>query len=141
VGSFTIIDESYNASPIAVEMAIKVLSRKQLVSQGRRILVLGDMRELGEHAQAMHIALKKAILDSTIEQVFCCGEMMKHLYDALPPHLRAGYAYTSTLLAPMVTNAVATNDFITIKGSKSVGMHRVVQALENLSTTSISQAS
>ena len=126
-GTFTLIDESYNASPIAVEMALQVLAKKTL--SGRRIVALGDMRELGEHSNAMHLGLLKPILDAKIDKVFCCGEHMKHLFDALPDAIRGGYAFNSSDLAPMVASHVQDGDIITVKGSKSVGMQKVVDAL------------
>lgn len=134
-GSFTLIDESYNASPIATEMAIKVLARKTPAAGGRRILALGDMRELGEHSRALHLSLAPTITEAKIDSVFCCGEHMKHLYDALPEKIRGGYAFTSTELAPLVAAAISPNDIITIKGSKSMAMHKVVDALRALATT------
>lgn len=130
-GSFTLIDESYNASPIAVEMAIKVLARKT----GRRLLALGDMRELGEHSRAMHLGLKDAIMAADIAKVFCCGEHMKHLYDALPHDKRGAYAFTAKDLVPHIVKAMQAGDIITVKGSNSVGMKTVVEALKNMSLT------
>ncbi|MDX1921515.1 MAG: UDP-N-acetylmuramoyl-tripeptide--D-alanyl-D-alanine ligase [Alphaproteobacteria bacterium] len=137
-GSITLIDESYNASPVAVEMAIKVLANKQ--PKGRRILVLGDMRELGEHSKDAHLGLAKPISDAGISQVFCCGEHMKHLFDALPSAIRGGYTFTSAELAPIVASAMRDGDMITVKGSKSVGMQKVVDALLNLDVSKTKKA-
>ncbi len=137
-GSITLIDESYNASPVAVDMAIQVLGNKE--PKGRRILVLGDMRELGEHSQTSHVALAKPIKDAGISSVFCCGEHMKHLFDALPDAIRGGYAFTSAELAPIVASAVHDGDMITVKGSKSVGMQKVVDALLNLDISKTKKA-
>lgn len=134
-GNFTLIDESYNASPVAVDMAIKVLGNKTPREKGRRVLVLGDMRELGEHSKALHLGLLPAILDAKIDRIFCCGEHMKHLFDALPDTIRGGYAFTSAALAPDVASSAASGDIITVKGSKSVAMHKVVDALCALSIT------
>lgn len=137
-GSITLIDESYNASPVAVEMAITVLANKQ--PKGRRILVLGDMRELGEHSKDAHLGLATPISDAGISQVFCCGEHMKHLFDALPSAIRGGYAFTSAELAPIVASAMRDGDMITVKGSKSVGMQKVVDALLNLDVSKTKKA-
>lgn len=133
-GTFTLIDESYNASPIAVDMAIRVLGKKQPGNGGQRILALADMRELGETARDAHLSLLEPIKNADIGKVFGCGEMMKHLYDTLPANLKGGYAFTSAELAPMVAKAIQAGDIITVKGSHSMMMEKVVAALNNLST-------
>ena len=53
---FTLIDESYNASPEAVRAALATLALASPDPGGRRIAVLGDMRELGDEADAIHAA-------------------------------------------------------------------------------------
>lgn len=135
-GSFTLIDESYNASPIAVEMALRVLGKRTPKGKGRRLLALGDMRELGEHSQKLHLALLQPILDAGVDKVFCCGEHMKHLFDALPADKKGAYAFTSDALAPLVAAAIMPDDIITIKGSHSVAMEKVVAALEKNANSS-----
>jgi UDP-N-acetylmuramoyl-tripeptide--D-alanyl-D-alanine ligase len=131
-GRFTVIDESYNASPIAVDMAVKVLARRSPGPGGRRVLALADMRELGDQARDLHLALAKTIIDAGIDRVHACGELMKHLYDALPDALRGHYAFTADALAPMVASDMQAEDIITVKGSNSMGMKAVVAALNAL---------
>lgn len=131
-GTFTLIDESYNASPVATDMAIKVLGRKTLEQGGRRLLALGDMRELGEHGRDLHTGLMPAIVGAGISRVYCCGELMKHLFDALPPELRGEWRFSASELAPVVAAAIQPHDIITIKGSKSMAMYKVVDALRAL---------
>ena len=128
------IDESYNASPVSVGFVARVLGQMVAQAGGRRILVLGDMRELGETSPTLHTNLAKDIIEAKIDQVFCCGEMMAHLFEALPHAMRGGYAADSAALAPQVAAAVHTGDIVTIKGSKSMEMPKVVMALLALSS-------
>ncbi|MDX2029018.1 MAG: Mur ligase family protein, partial [Alphaproteobacteria bacterium] len=131
-GSITVIDESYNASPIAVRFAIRVLGQMAPSKGGRRILALGDMRELGKTSPALHADLAKDIAEAKIDKVFCCGEMMAHLFEALPPALRGAHTKTSAELAPLVASTAHAGDVITIKGSKSMLMPMVLEALREL---------
>jgi UDP-N-acetylmuramoyl-tripeptide--D-alanyl-D-alanine ligase len=131
-GILTVIDESYNASPVSVRAAIKVLSQVIPTAAGRRILVLGDMRELGETSPALHAELATEIVEGNIDSVFCCGEMMRYLYDALPPATRGAYASDSAKLAAIVAQAVRADDVVTIKGSKSMEMGRIIDVLKSL---------
>jgi UDP-N-acetylmuramoyl-tripeptide--D-alanyl-D-alanine ligase len=129
-GTFTLIDESYNASPVAVRFAVRVLGQMTPSACGRRILVLGDMKELGESSPALHAGLAGDIIEAKIDSVFSCGEMMKHLHDALPEDVRGFHAADSETLAPRVAKAVRAGDIVTIKGSKSMLMPVVVEALQ-----------
>jgi len=138
-GQATLIDESYNASPVAVRAAIKVLGQSLPPPGGRRILALADMRELGATAPALHAALAEPIIENKIDRVYVCGEMMRHLFDALPPELQGGYAADSAALAPLVMRDFKAGDIITVKGSLSMNMRLVVNALKNLSSEHIAQ--
>ncbi len=128
-GSFVILDDSYNANPASMAAAFEVLGYQQPGAGGRRIVVLGDMLELGEQAEAMHASLAKPITEQGIDHVFACGASMAALMKALPHALRAGYAATSAALAPQVAAFVRAGDVITVKGSAGSRMRVVVDAL------------
>ncbi len=132
-GPFVIIDESYNASPIAMQAAFAVLAGHELKGEGRKILVVGDMRELGEKSAEIHASLANDVLASGADMVYACGSYMQHLVDALPKQLIGGYAAHSNELAPMVTGAVKANDVVLIKGSLGSKMKVVLEALLALS--------
>lgn len=133
-GTITLIDETFNASPVATQAAIDVLGQTSLPSNtGRRIAVLGDMRELGPEGPALHADLADALLRNQIHQVYCCGELMSHLYNAIPPEMRGGFAMTSSELAPLVAADVHSGDVVMVKGSKSMHMEYVVQAVSTSS--------
>ena len=131
----TVIDESYNASPAAVRFAIRVLGQMTPGLGGRRILVLGDMREFGAAAPALHAELARDIIEAKIAIVFCCGEMAMHLFEALPKELRGAWSEDSATLAPEIAAAIRPGDIVTVKGSKSMHMETVVDALIALGET------
>ncbi|MDR3424674.1 MAG: UDP-N-acetylmuramoylalanyl-D-glutamyl-2,6-diaminopimelate--D-alanyl-D-alanine ligase [Alphaproteobacteria bacterium] len=129
--NFTLIDDSYNAaSPAAVRASIGVLAAISPTHQGRRIMVLGDMRELGITSPALHADLAPDIVEAKIDIVFCCGEMMRYLYDALPAERRGAFAPDSEALAPFVAAAARADDVVAVKGSKSMEMGQVIEALK-----------
>jgi UDP-N-acetylmuramoyl-tripeptide--D-alanyl-D-alanine ligase len=139
-GSITLIDESYNASPAAVRSAIRVLGGMNPARGGRRILVLGDMKELGATADELHRNLDADIEAHNIDVFFGCGEMTKHLFDALPAHRRGGYAEDSLRLAMPVAKSLQPNDIVTVKGSFSVKMKIVVEAIKATAAKSITKS-
>ena len=133
-GKLVLIDDSYNASPASARASIRVLAQIMPAPGGRRILALGDMRELGTTAPALHAALASVIVEAKIDSVFCCGEMMRYLYDALPEAVRGAHAIDSATLAPIVAQNVHAGDVVSVKGSLSMNMALVVTALKALDT-------
>lgn len=132
-GAFTLIDESYNAaSPMAVRFAIRILGQMAPAMNGRRILVLGDMKELGMTSPSLHAELAQDIAEAKIDRVFCCGEMMAHLFETLPADVRGLHANNSAELAPHVEKTVRAGDVVTVKGSHSMKMDLIVDALQAL---------
>jgi UDP-N-acetylmuramoyl-tripeptide--D-alanyl-D-alanine ligase len=128
-GTFLLIDESYNANPASMRAALAVLGQARRAA--RRIAVLGDMLELGAAASSLHRELAETIMSEDIDLVFCCGPLMRLLWDALPPSRRGSYAVTSAELAEHVLAAVEPGDIVMVKGSLGSRMGAVVKALES----------
>jgi UDP-N-acetylmuramoyl-tripeptide--D-alanyl-D-alanine ligase len=131
-GSFALIDDSYNASPVAMAAAFEVLGRTVPGPGGRRIAVLGDMLELGQEGAALHAGLAEPLQAHGIDLVFTAGSAMANLDRALPASMRAGHAEDSASLAPLVAEAVRPGDVVTVKGSAGSRMGVVVRALQAL---------
>jgi UDP-N-acetylmuramoyl-tripeptide--D-alanyl-D-alanine ligase len=130
-GDFTLIDESYNASPVSMRAALELIASLPLAGAGRRIAVLGDMLELGDHAGAMHAELASDIAANRIDLVYTAGTLMKELYKALPREAQGGWRGTAAELEPFVRAAVRAGDIVLVKGSNSSKMKSIVAALEN----------
>jgi UDP-N-acetylmuramoyl-tripeptide--D-alanyl-D-alanine ligase len=129
-GGFTLIDESYNASPASVRATAETLGA--MAGTGRRILALGDMLELGETAGELHAGLAPSLQAAGIDLVFTAGPLMARLHDALPPAMRGGHAGDAAALAPLVAAAVRGGDAVAVKGSHGSRMALVVDALAAL---------
>lgn len=130
-GAFQLIDDSYNANPASVRAALEVLGGVTIAKGGRRIAVLGDMLELGNHSRSLHEHLAAPAAESA-ELVFTCGPEMKHLYDALPKERRGGHGEDSNAAADMIAKAVQSGDTVLVKGSLGSKMQVVVDALLSL---------
>jgi UDP-N-acetylmuramoyl-tripeptide--D-alanyl-D-alanine ligase len=129
-GEATLIDESYNANPASMAAALNVLGRAAVGPQGRRIVVLGDMLELGPTSAALHRGLNEAIKANHIDLVYCCGPLMRNLWDALSTGKRGGYADSAANLEAQAVAAIRAGDAIMIKGSLGSKMKTIVNALE-----------
>jgi UDP-N-acetylmuramoyl-tripeptide--D-alanyl-D-alanine ligase len=130
-GTALLIDESYNANPASMRAAIALLGQAALGARGRRIAVLGDMLELGAQGAALHAGLAAAVEANGTDLVFCCGPLMRALWEALPSSRRGGYAETSAALEPHVLTAIQPDDAVMVKGSLGSRMGPIVKALEN----------
>ncbi len=128
-GAFTLIDESYNASPVSVKALADTLGQIKANSKSRALIVLGDMLELGVQGAELHAELKTALLANDIDLVFTAGPLMEHLHNALPREKRAGHAKDSGALAPLICAAVRVGDIVAVKGSNGSKMSTVVDAL------------
>ena len=129
-GIATLIDESYNANPASMNAAITVLGQADVGPRGRRIAVLGDMLELGPAGPDLHRGLNDAIKASHIDSVFCCGPLMRNLWEALPSTKKGGYADSSADLERQVVAAIGVGDAIMVKGSLGSRMKLIVTALQ-----------
>ncbi len=140
-GSILIIDESYNASPVAVAAAIETLGVVEVDKLGRRIAVLGDMLEMGPASPGLHADLAPALVSAGADLVFACGPSMANLFEALPGHMRGRYESTSADLLPRVIAAVQAGDTVLVKGSLGIAMAPIVRALLELGPNSDANAS
>ena len=130
-GRFILIDESYNANPTSMRAALRVLAETQVGSKGRRIAVLGDMLELGEHAEAMHRELAEPILEAGIDKVLLAGEEMTALADALPKGFAVEHYDSIDALRDALTDMVRAGDAVMIKSSNGIGFSRLVSAMKD----------
>jgi UDP-N-acetylmuramoyl-tripeptide--D-alanyl-D-alanine ligase len=131
-GTALLIDESYNANPASMRAALALLGQADIGARGRRIAVLGDMLELGAAGAELHRGLAEPVVAHGVDLVFCCGPLMRELYEALPSGRRGGYAETSAALESQVLGVVAPGDALMVKGSLGSRMAPIVSALERL---------
>lgn len=129
-GEALLIDESYNANPASMQAALNVLGHAEIGPRGRRIAVLGDMLELGADGAELHRGLVDAVKANDIDLVFCCGPLMRNLWDALSTGKRGGYAGSAAALESQVLASVRAGDVVMVKGSLGSRMKPVVTALE-----------
>ena len=125
----TVIDESYNANPASMRAALEMLGASQPSGRGRRIAVLGDMLELGDHSERLHGELFDPLKTADVDQVFACGPAMNALWQKLPAAARSAYAPSSVELIAPLLESIQANDIIMIKGSLGSRMAPVVEAI------------
>ncbi|MCA0046708.1 UDP-N-acetylmuramoylalanyl-D-glutamyl-2,6-diaminopimelate--D-alanyl-D-alanine ligase [Mesorhizobium sp. B283B1A] len=128
-GPITLIDESYNANPASMAAAMALLNTTPVTGEGRRIAVLGDMLELGDHSAKLHAALADLIVGTGTQTVFLGGPEMKALAEALPAEIQTEYRAGAAELKPVLLAALKPGDVVMIKSSKGIGFAKLVDAL------------
>lgn len=121
----TLIDDTYNANPDSVAAAIAVLA----AVPGRKVLVLGDMGELGRGAPELHAEIGRRARDAGIDRLFALGDLSRH---AAAEFGRGGrhFEYIEDLLAEL-ENLLAPEVTVLVKGSRFMRMERVVRSFES----------
>lgn len=122
-GGATIIDDSYNANPSSVSAAIAVLAN----SQGQKIMVLGDMLELGNQSSKHHREIGKQASLLGISQLFCYGSLTKNSVRAFGTGAFHFNSHASLIAA--LKRQITADTTVLIKGSFAMAMDQVAKAL------------
>ncbi len=118
-----LIDDTYNANPDSMKAAIDVLAKQA----GDKILVLGDMGELGADADKMHAEIGAYAKNSGLSQLYCLGETSKHMVSAFGAG--AQHFESPEAIAVAVKPQLNNNSTVLVKGSRFMRMERVVNLL------------
>jgi len=119
------IDDTYNANPDSVMAAIDVL----MLSQGKRLLVLGDMGELGEAGEQLHAEVGAHARRAGIDQLFTLGTLSQAAANSFGP--RARHFQDLDVLCTALDQALTSDATVLVKGSRFMRMERVVQRFVN----------
>ncbi len=130
LGEVTVLDDSYNSSPAALQEAVKTM---MLIPARRRIAVLGDMLELGALAEKYHRKAGELIAKSEIDGAVLFGELMKSAYKKLKSLGFGGDVIWSDDFDEAregMLKIIEPGDLILVKGSNSMRMGRFIEAIE-----------
>ncbi len=128
-----LFDDAYNANPASVGAALNVLAGTTPPNpRGRRVAILGDMKELGKTEMELHEAIARSEAVDVLSVIHCVGPLMRALHDALPEEKRGLWAETSAELAARPSKLVHAGDSVLVKGSLSMKMALIVDAVSNL---------
>ena len=121
-GDTTIMLDAYNANPSSMAAA---LANLQVMEADRKVVILGDMLELGEEAEAEHIGLAQLIRAVGTKEVLLVGPLMKHLAEEMP---EARLFADREALATWLKENPLGNATVLIKASRSIGLEKLIDA-------------
>ncbi|UWR23610.1 UDP-N-acetylmuramoyl-tripeptide--D-alanyl-D-alanine ligase [Sulfitobacter sp. S190] len=134
----SLIDDSYNANPTSMAASLEVLAGAETtdgvgrIGEGRRIAILGDMKELGPDAVALHAGLAHLEATQTLDVIHCVGPLMQSLHDLLPDAQRGARVQTAEALIEGLRGTLDAGDVVLVKGSLSMKLGLVVDAIRKM---------
>ena len=126
-GEVLLLDESYNANPASMAATLKSLGAEKDVA--RRIAVLGPMRELGEHSDALHAGLAPAVLDAHVEELILIGDEMRPLAEQVVGKLSLDLVASVEEATELLKRSLRPGDAVLVKASNSVGLAKLVERM------------
>tara|TARA_B100000029_G_scaffold451213_1_gene475607 strand:- start:6776 stop:8188 length:1413 start_codon:yes stop_codon:yes gene_type:complete len=128
-GGVFLIDDTYNANPSSMKAALRVLD----ITQGRKLVVLGDMLELGEMSLAAHMELGKDAA-RVADLIFTVGEYAEVTAEGAINHGGASLSVITCLSTgdaiSKVLTRISENDVVLVKGSRGMKMEIIVESIE-----------
>ena len=125
VGSNYFLMDAYNANPSSMEASVRSFSN--LKTDKKKVVVLGDMFELGEYSEREHEALGKLVNEQGFDYVVLFGENMKHALQHLP---KAFYFTDKFSMHNWLLDMKFEDTFFLVKGSRSVGLESVLKTFQ-----------
>ena len=126
-GEALLIDESYNANPASMAATLKVLGEEKI--EGKRIAVLGSMRELGPDSDDFHRALAGRLEEAGVDYAILVGREMEALAKALGGQVKMAHVPDAASALPLARAAIGPGDALLVKGSNAIGLAALVEAL------------
>ncbi len=123
----TVIDDTYNANPTSMKASLDVLAK----CAGRRVAILGDMRELGEASAMLHEQIGRYAASLGIERILCVGSESERMYagaNSAAPGTARYFAAQEDLLEALPA-LVCKGDIVLVKASRGMYLERTVERL------------
>ena len=130
-GAVTLVDDSYNASPTSVIAAIESIDKYSNPSIKRKIIILGDMLELGDLTDEYHSRLIEFINTSSIDDVYLCGPIMKSHFKNIKIQKKRKWFDTVESISINNDFDIKAGDLIFLKGGNKIKISKLVKEFIN----------
>ena len=124
-----LIDESYNSNPLSLKFALNKLNKLNTKSK-RKVILLGDMLELGKHSKKLHIEVADIINNTSIDKVYVYGNEVIETFNKIRPQKRGRILNSKKDILNFMINDIKNGEFLMIKGSNSTGLYKICQILK-----------
>ena len=118
------IDESYNSNPLSLKFALKNFSKLRTHSK-RKIILLGDMLELGKFSKKLHLEAAKIVNNTSINRVYVFGKKIIDTFNKIKPQKRGKILYSRKDVTNFLNTDIKDGEYLMIKGSNSTGLNNI----------------
>ncbi|MDY3697914.1 UDP-N-acetylmuramoylalanyl-D-glutamyl-2, 6-diaminopimelate--D-alanyl-D-alanine ligase [Staphylococcus hyicus] len=121
-----VINDAYNASPTSMKAAIDTLSQMT----GRKVLIFGDVLELGEQSKALHMGVGHYLEDKNIDMLYTYGEAARDIHEKGKRYVHEAIHFSDkSQLIKYVKSMLVSHDVVLVKGSRGMKLEEVVDGL------------
>ena len=125
-----LIDESYNSNPLSLKFALKNFSKLKTQSK-RKIVLLGDMLELGKFSKKLHLEAAKIVNNTNINRVYVFGKKIVDTFNKIRPQKRGKILYSIKDISNFLNDDIKDGEYLMIKGSNSTGLNNISKNLKS----------
>ena len=127
---FKFIDESYNANPLSMSTAIKNMSSYKRKNNIKKLVLLGDMLELGKKSIKLHKELSTILNKSDIDRVFVYGKDIIQTFNSLSINKKGKVFFNLDEAYKHFSKIIHNNDLLMVKGSNATGLNKFSQNIK-----------
>ena len=124
-----IIDQSYNSNPLSLKFALNSFNKLNSKSK-RKIILLGDMLELGKFSKKLHEEVAELLNNTDINKVYVYGKKIVYTYNKIRPQKRGKILYSIKDVLNFLDKDIKNGDYLMIKGSNSTGLNLITRKLK-----------
>ncbi len=126
-----LIDESYNSNPLSLNFSIKKFNNIN-VNKSKKIVILGDMMELGKFSKKLHVQVSDIINNSNIDKVHVYGKHIRHTLNKIQTQKKGNVFNNKNEILNFIQNKIGNNNYLMVKGSHSTGLNTIVSKLKSI---------
>ena len=123
------IDESYNSNPLSLQFALNRLDNLNSKSK-RKLILLGDMLELGKYTKKLHNEAADYINNTKIDKVYVYGKDIIRTFNKIRPQKRGKILNSKKDIKNFIINDIKNGEYLMIKGSNSTGLNKISKSLK-----------
>ncbi|MFL2886875.1 MAG: UDP-N-acetylmuramoyl-L-alanyl-D-glutamate--2,6-diaminopimelate ligase [Candidatus Pelagibacter sp.] len=123
-----LIDESYNSNPLSLDFALK--NYNNLKSYSKKIILLGDMLELGKFSKKLHLQVAKIVNKTNINRAYVYGKRIAYAFNKIRPQKRGKILYSIKDVSNFLKNDIKDGEYLMVKGSNSTGLNTIMKNLK-----------